>query len=83
MLRHEQIDEQVDPASERGVRRGLADEAGLAGLGAGLDLVSVHGDDQVRSCRTAVPPPVTGPQAATRGRTHELIAAEPQMRRAC
>ena len=41
----------MDPSPECGVRSQVAGQQGRTGLGAGLELVTVDGDDEVRSRR--------------------------------
>ncbi|GHD19332.1 hypothetical protein GCM10010313_50340 [Streptomyces violarus] len=48
VLGHQEVDEEVDPLPQCGVRGRAAREQGRAGLGAGVDLVPVDGDDEVR-----------------------------------
>jgi hypothetical protein len=48
VLGDQEVDEHVDPPPERGARRRAGREQRGAGLGAGLHLVPVDGDDQVR-----------------------------------
>jgi hypothetical protein len=47
VLGDQEVDEHVDPPPERGVRRRARREQRGTGLGAGLHLVPVDGDDQV------------------------------------
>ena len=49
--RDREIDEEIDPLPKRGVRTCAALQQGRTGFGAGLDLVSVDGNDEIRSRR--------------------------------
>src|SRR5690606_1938009 len=51
VLGDQEVHEEADPALQRGVRGGAFGEQGGAGLGAGLHLVPVDGDDEVRPRR--------------------------------
>ncbi len=47
VLGDQEVDEEVDPAGQRGVRFVAAGQQGWPGFGAGVDLVAVDGDDEV------------------------------------
>ena len=51
MLRDQEIDEEVDPLTERSVRRATIRQQDRTSLGAGLDLMAVHGNNEIRSRR--------------------------------
>src|SRR5258706_3480866 len=51
VLGDQEINEEVYPSRQRSVRRDAACQQGRTGLGAGFDLVSVDGDDEVCSRR--------------------------------
>ena len=51
VLGDQEVDEEVDPPTRARRAGSAASPAGPAGLGAGLDLVAVDGDDQIRPCR--------------------------------
>ena len=64
VLSDQEINEQVNPLPECCERRVSTGQPGRAGLGAGLDLVAVDGDDEVRPSREVAvdrPDPDTGP----------------------
>jgi hypothetical protein len=47
VLSAQEVDEEADPLRQRGVRCAAAGQQGRPGLGAGVDLVPVDGDDEV------------------------------------
>jgi hypothetical protein len=51
MLRDQEINKEVDPLSEGSVRRATICQQDRTGLGAGLNLMAVHGNNEVRSRR--------------------------------
>jgi hypothetical protein len=51
MLGDQKINEEVDPLTERRVRRATLRQQDRASLGAGLDLMAVHGNNEIRSRR--------------------------------
>jgi hypothetical protein len=51
MLRDQEINEEVDPLTECSVRRATICQQDWTSLGAGLDLMAVHGNNEIRSRR--------------------------------
>jgi hypothetical protein len=51
MLRDQKINEEVDPLTECSVRRATIRQQDRTSLGAGLDLMAVHGNNEIRSRR--------------------------------
>ncbi|GHO79873.1 hypothetical protein KSD_76440 [Ktedonobacter sp. SOSP1-85] len=51
MLRDQEINEEIDPLTECRVRRATIRQQDRTSLGAGLDLMAVHGNNEIRSRR--------------------------------